>query len=553
MKNKIKTMPQRKNPLPKRPELKPVERVAAVIRDNRLIMPGDRVMVAVSGGPDSLALLYLLRAIDIPMQLIAAYIDHGLRPLEIPNEVNTLKACCCALDVPFLTRSVDVHGLLATKKCSPEEAARILRYEVLEELRREHRAEVIATGHTADDQVEEFFLRLIRGSGRRGLSGMAIRRDRIIRPLLNETKASLTDFLAANRVSWCVDSSNLERHFLRNRVRLDLLPLLEKEFNPSIRRTIRQNMNILAEEEEYLERRTEEVAALCIKTFALPEDGKPPQLAVLAEPFFDQHPAIRRRVLEQCFIRMGIQPAYGQIDTIAEFLARDASGGEIHLDDGVRVEKRKDQLLFCRPLEPGRKRGKKAALPAIALTVAGPGRYFLPEHGQELIIEETESPGAVQRDGSRLLVDRARVVFPLVLRSAQPGETFHPFNSPGRKKISRYFNDRKIPAHERIAWPVLLSDDNIVALAGIADRPRLPGDRGDNHACCLSTGGRRKIAEVSDFFPQNPFIADPHGDLHPIEILEDGNGKFAGQTGQILKGRGIDLAVFSPYTGGRRR
>lgn len=460
-------MPQRKNPLPKRQNLGVVERVAAVIRNNRLITNDDRVIVAVSGGPDSLALLYLLRSMKIPMKLMAAYIDHGLRPLEIPNEVNTLQACCRTLDVPFLTRSVDVHSLLATKKRSPEEAARILRYEALEELRREYRAEVVATGHTADDQVEEFFLRLIRGSSRRGLSGMTVRRDRIIRPLLYESKKSLTDYLTANQVRWCVDSSNLERDFLRNRVRLDLLPLLEKEFNPAIRRTILQNMNILAEEEEYLARKTEEAAALCIRPFSSPEDEKPQQLAVLAEPFLGRHPAIRRRVLELCFLRMGIRPAYGQIDTIAEFMASGASGGEIHLDDGVRVEKQKDYLLFCRPLEHGRKRGKKSALPAVDLILAGPGRYFLPEHGRELIIEEAKSPAAAQGDGSKLLVDRDKVVFPLVLRSARPGETFHPYNGPGRKKVSRYFNDRKIPAHERVAWPVLLSGDCIVALPGL--------------------------------------------------------------------------------------
>lgn len=460
-------MPQRKISLPERQNLDIVERVAKVIRDNRLIMKGDRVLIAVSGGPDSLALLYLLRRIDIPMELMAAYIDHGLRPLEIPNEITTLQTCCRALDIPFLTRSVDVYRLMAEEKRSPEEAARILRYQALEKLRREYRAEVIATGHTADDQVEEFFLRLIRGSSRRGLSGMAVRRDRIIRPLLYETKASLTAFLTASQVSWCVDSSNLERHFLRNRVRLDLLPLLEKEFNPAIRRTILQIMDILAEEEEYLARRTEEAAALCIRLCPSPKEGTPQPLAVLAEPFLDQHPAIRRRVLEQCFVRMGIRPAYGQIDTIAEFIASGASGSEIHLDDGVRVEKRKDQLLFCRPLEHGRKRGKKPALPAIDLTVAGPGRYFLPEHGRELIIEEKKSPATVEGDGSRLLVDRAKVAFPLVLRSARPGEIFHPFNSPGRKKVSRYFNDRKIPAYERVAWPVLLSGDSIVALPGL--------------------------------------------------------------------------------------
>lgn len=466
---KTKTVPKNENSPVKRPNPPIVERVEAVIRDHNLTKEGDRIIVAVSGGSDSLALLHLLRAIDLPLQLIAVYIDHGLRPQETPREQQTVLQSCQSLGVRYTARTIDVRRFIALRRHSPEEAARILRYLALEELRRENDAQVIATGHTADDQVEEFFLRLIRGTSRRGLSGMAVRRDLIIRPLLHETKDALAEYLTTLGVQWCLDSSNLHRHFLRNRVRLDLLPLLEKDFSPAIRRTVLRNMNLLAEEESYLESRSDEAFAGCVSSSGrLSVDGSNRlQLVVEAELFAKQHLAIRRRILEKCFWRMAIRPTGRQIDMLIGMLESGTTGREIHLDDGVRAEKHPSHLLFCRPLESGRNRGSKLSPPVVNLSIAEPGRYPVKEYDRELVIEEAVAPVAVPGDSARLVVDRAGIVFPLVLRSALPGEKFHPYNSPGQKKIARYYNDRKIPAGERAAWPVLVSGDAIIALPGL--------------------------------------------------------------------------------------
>jgi tRNA(Ile)-lysidine synthase len=466
---KTKTVPTIENPPVNKPKQPIVERVEAVIRDNILAKDGDRIIVAVSGGSDSLALLHVLRAIDMQLQLIAVYIDHGLRPQETPHEQQTILQSCQSLGIRSIVRTIDVRRFIAQKKHSPEEAARILRYQALEELRRQNDANSIATGHTADDQVEEFFLRLIRGSSRRGLSGMAVRRDRIIRPLLHETKDALAEYLTALGVRWCLDSSNLHRHFLRNRVRLDLLPLLEKDFSPAIRRTVLRNMNLLAEEESYLESRSDEAFAGCVTpSDRLSDDGSNRvQLVVEAELFARQHLAIRRRILEKCFWRMSIRPTSRQIDKLIGLLESGISGRELHLDDGVRAERHPSHLLFCRPLEPGRIRGSRLSPPAVNLEIAEPGRYPVKEYDRELVIEEAVAPVTVTGDGARLVVDRAGIVFPLLLRSALPGERFHPYNSPGPKKVGRYFTDRKIPAGERAAWPVLLSGDTIIALPGL--------------------------------------------------------------------------------------
>ncbi len=445
-----------------------VVRVAAFIRRHRLVDPNDKVVVAVSGGADSLALLHILRAIDLPLRLLAVYIDHGLRPSETPEERTTIAGCCQALAVPFLARSVDVRDLAARDGRGLEEAARKLRYQALEEIRREHGAKVIAVGHTADDQAEEFFIRLLRGSGRKGLSGMMVRRERIIRPLLQEPKAALVDYLKAAGIGWCQDSSNFSPHFLRNRVRLQLLPLLQKDFNPAIRRTVLRTMDVLGKEEDFLGGETAEAFRHCVTTAVQLVDGEErSRLVVDHEKFHACHLAIRRRILEACFWQMAIPPTYGQIHTLLGFFGRKDKSGEIHLEDGVRAVRRGLHLILCRPLAGGRRRGGGKPPSPINVTITGPGRYPIIEAGRELLLEERPATEGRGGDDGRLYLDRARVTFPLTLRPARPGELFHPCGGPGRRKVSRYLNDRKIPAGERPLWPVLVAEDRVIALPGL--------------------------------------------------------------------------------------
>ncbi len=445
-----------------------INRVTALICDHNLAAPQDKVIVAVSGGADSLALLHILRAVDLQLQLLAVYIDHGLRPLEIPYEQAIIEKCCRGLGVTFLTRAVNVHQLAAQEKRSPEEAARILRYTALEQISLEQGAKVIAVGHTADDQVEEFFLRLIRGSSRKGLSGMQLRRDQIIRPLLQENKASLIAYLKALAIPWCQDSSNQHRRFLRNRIRQDLLPVLEQDFNPSIRGTVLQTMDMLGEEELFLEEQASTAFLRCvISGELLIKSSRSAQMKIDTAEFYRYHSAIRRRLLEKCCWHMAIRPTYRQICILLEFLTKGNNGGEIHLEDGVRAEKRHPYLIFWRPLEEGRIRGSRSSGKGIYLPIPSPGCYFVPEAGRELVIEETTLSSYHKKAEKKLFLAREKVSFPLLLRASLPGELFKPCNGVGRKKISRFFNELKIPAKDRPSWPVLVSGSEIIALPGL--------------------------------------------------------------------------------------
>lgn len=440
-----------------------VNRVASFVCRHQLLKEGDAILVAVSAGSDSVALLHLLHVIGLRLQLTVAYIDHGLRPAESPGEKRLIAKYCTALGVPFVTVAVDVPTLQAQKSRSPEEAARLLRYQALEELRVRHQASFIALGHTADDQVEEFFLRLLRGSGRKGFCGMAPRRSSLIRPLLEERKSTLLEYLERNHLSWCLDSSNQQRTYLRNRVRLDLLPLLEADYSPGIRATVLRAMAIFGEEEQLLENLAGNAWNACLLEHKQ-GGASPPCLVLDINACRRQHAALLRRILERCFWMLGAQPSFSQIAIIIEFLDHGQEGGILHLDGGLRAMRRSGELHFSLAEMPAKGRMATAAKPVIAQPIAGPGTYPLPAIDRELHL--TLQPRGEHIPG-QLCLDADNITFPLLLRSVQPGERFTPGGGVGSKKVNRFLNERKIAAAERFAWPVLVKGSDILALPGL--------------------------------------------------------------------------------------
>ena len=441
-----------------------------VITGNKLFTLHQRVVVGVSGGPDSMALLLLLAEADLALDCIAAYIDHGLRPHETGAEkqaVERLARVCGAL---FCCRAVPAREHAAANGLSLEDAARTLRYQSLEDIRAEYGAEVIAVAHTADDQVEEFFLRLMRGCGRNGMTGMSRRQGRIVRPLLGLRKQELTDFLTERGIPFCIDSSNLDRRFLRNRIRLDLLPMLERQFNPSIRRTVLQTMDILREEEDLLGRLGDQAMPPLPET---PAD----RLALPLSSLKACHPAIRRRMIEQGCWAMTARPTFRQIGLVLSLLTREEAGGEVHLSGGLRIEKTNDALIFHYPRGKNAFRGSGREAVAVAMDITAPGEYQIPALGALLQLS-MEKPPASLRDTPGLVVDADRISFPLRLHSIVPGQRFHPFAGLGSKKINRFLNDRGIPSSQRDFILVLSMRDEVIALPGLSidDRFRVTGD-----------------------------------------------------------------------------
>ena len=445
-----------------------LQRIKDVIRDNGLFKQDDRVIVGVSGGADSLALLHLLHALEMNLQLIAVYIDHGLRPEEIKQEEQTIKKYCRHLDVPFILKAVNVRDYASSTKCSIEESARVLRHAALEKIRTDQRSSVIALAHTADDQVEEFFIRLLRGTSLKGLSGMVSKRDDIIRPLLNETKATLIEYLDETGVTFCHDSSNSDRRFLRNRVRLDLLPKLEKEFNPSIRRTILQNMDILAHDESFLDEVSRDAFEQCLSSdSAADRDTAVNKLILQPGKLIGFHYSIQCRVIERCFWLLKIKPNYLQIKSLLHFARTAKNNSELHLADGVRVTRSRHQIVFSRPLQQGQLRGSPPVVTLSPRPIPGTGSYIIHELGKTLKLSLAEDITADISKKGLLFIDLDKITFPLLLRSPKPGEYFKPYNAPGKKKILRYLGEKKIDAKKRAGYPILVSGSDVIALPGL--------------------------------------------------------------------------------------
>lgn len=292
-----------------------------------------------------MALLHFLARARQQLQLkiaAAVWIDHGLRPLETPREKEAVAAAADRLGVPFLACQVDTAGFAAARRLSLEHAARDLRYAALRESARSCGADCITVAHTADDQAEEILLRLLRGSGRKGLAGMKMRSGDLIRPLLRTGKHELLAWLAAHRIEYCLDSSNSDRKFLRNRVRHELLPFLQERFDPGIRTALLKTADSLAADEELLE----ELTAEALKEVVREDEGKK---MLLRQPFCGLHPALQRRVLEQLLWRAGSRAGYEHILLLTEAAASGRNNSELHLSQGLRVGIFADRLEFSFP------------------------------------------------------------------------------------------------------------------------------------------------------------------------------------------------------------
>jgi len=340
----------------------PLEReIFAEIIRRELIGDDEKIIVvAVSGGPDSVALLHLLLPLqrEMGVTLVAAYIDHGLRPAEAEKEEVFVRDLCAGTGISFAGEKILAREYSRQKKISLEHAARELRYEALRKIAGEHGASLIAVGHTADDQAEEILIRLLRGSARKGLSGMRYRAGDIIRPLLSVDKGRILRYLEEKNSTYCIDSSNADMRFVRNRVRHLLLPFLENHFDSGIRGSLRKTAETLAEDESLLEELTASALGDVLR-FGEREDGCATGRVLLdRKKFAELSPALKRRTVEHLLWQLGCRASYQHITRIVEAAEHGRTGTEIHLSRGLRVGVQRRYLEFFYPQGRSAWRGK---------------------------------------------------------------------------------------------------------------------------------------------------------------------------------------------------
>ncbi len=456
-----------------------------ILQQEQLLQSGDSVVIALSAGPDSMALLHVLAklAAGLNITLTAVYVNHGLRPEEALQEENLVRETAEGFNIDWRIGHVNVKDTAARRKLSIEHAARLLRYEFLEEIAAEVQADKIAVAHTADDQAEEILLRLIRGTARKGLAGMKSMRDnRIIRPFLTIPKYRLLDYLDRYSIPYLKDSSNLEDIYLRNRIRNDLLPYLAEHYNPNIHQNLLRMANVLQDEEELLEKLADSAWGKTIES--LPTEGavddigllegtQQGKLLITLQPFNQEPRAIQRRILEKCCWQMGCQPSTSQIEQLIGLAKQTGPGNSLHLSEGLRVHISKGQMIFCDPQGRVSSRGELGTPESNAeefnIELPGPGIYEITGLHKRLTLKIAEGtdfndqatfPAGEYLDGSLF-------AFPLTLRFPKPGDRFHPLGAPGSKKVFDFLSEQKIDRLLRNRVPILLADDVILALPGL--------------------------------------------------------------------------------------
>lgn len=438
--------------------------------ENRLFAPGERVVVAVSGGADSVALLHVLFKLSgsLGITLLVAHVNHGLRPTEAKDEEKMVHDYARDLGLACYVTYVDVKGLARKNGLSIEEAARNLRYAYFDDLLKREQAAKICVGHHADDQAEEILLRLIRGAGRKGLSGMdLIREGTIVRPLLSVCRAEIVDYLQANSITWLNDSSNASIDFLRNRIRLELLPYLQ-EYNPNIAENLRRTALLLKDEEKLLG----EISATAYSKIVSVTPSKETGLSVI---FVDmmrltkEPMAIQRRVVEKALISMNMQPSFTSIRDILE-LAGNNEGRLLHLPKGLRVVRHTTGLEFCYPLGITTKRGDLIdEAPQFCFKIARPGGYVISGHDKQITVEVHDTiPSLDQmKNDPADYFDHQELPFPFFIRNRAPMDAMRPLGATGTKKISRLLSDLKIDAAVRDRLPLIISNGEVAGVLGV--------------------------------------------------------------------------------------
>ncbi len=434
-----------------------LRKVNQTILRHELLACGDRILIGVSGGPDSMALLHALGEFrkDWKISLIVCYLDHGLRP-EAAEEKSFVAKAAADLGVPFLPGKADVRALKREKRLSLQEAAREARYDFFQETARECRADRIALGHTADDQAELVLMRLLRGAGGRGLAGIPPQRGRLfIRPLIEVWRKDVESFLREKGIPFREDSSNRSLQFLRNRIRHELLPLLEN-FNPRIRQILVQMADRFRLEEAYWQILVQEKFPAVLRS---QKEGT----LELDIPALNEYPLAMRLH----FFRQAVQQILGHLRrfSASHFIAMEnlcqnsEPNKEIRLPCGVQANKRYQVLKISLSREETLDFEK---------TIPGPGTIEIPEIGRQMRISVHRREGEVAfSDPFVALLDGENIHFPLTIRSLRPGDRFRPLGMDGEKKVKDFFIDHKIPLHQRRRIPLLFSQDQLLWIAGL--------------------------------------------------------------------------------------
>ncbi|MEN6642845.1 MAG: tRNA lysidine(34) synthetase TilS [Armatimonadia bacterium] len=401
-----------------------------------LLAPGDRVLLGVSGGQDSVTMALLLHelAAELQVSLVIGHLHHGLRGEVADADLQVVAELARKLGLPFVAERTDVAALAAAEHIGLEEAGRRARYDFFARAAVKHGCNKIAVAHTATDRAETLLINLFRGAGLQGLRSIPPRRGSIIRPLILVSRQETADYCRTQSIAACHDVYNLDPAYLRNRLRADLLPQLEREYGPGIEEALCRAADNMLEELDWTE-------PLVAQTLAEAREGDALRLSALQEL-----PAgLRHRVLRG-FIELSgpslSDLGYSWWQALDELVQQGHTGKKLELNGQDFVELEYDLVRI-------RRRQLPPAGPAEVAELSVPGSVTTPSGAIVRAELTNEFPPLPQADEPRAIMDAARAGPLLMLRHPRPGDRFVPLGMSGSKKLQDFFVDNKVPARKR--------------------------------------------------------------------------------------------------------
>ncbi|HSW39810.1 MAG TPA: tRNA lysidine(34) synthetase TilS [Acidobacteriota bacterium] len=457
------------------PKLYPLDfQVRKTIEEHSMIIPGDHVLVAVSGGVDSTALLFCLNKLSplFGITLTTAHLNHRLRGKDAEDDELFVRQMSETMGLRFFSETIDVKRQAEKTGQNLEECARRRRYDFLQRTALRVGADKIAVGHNLNDQAETAIFRFLRGSGLEGLSSIhPVIDGLVIRPLLDCTRETIQDYLNRQRIPCREDFSNRELHYARNRIRHELVPYLQKHFNPRLIRVIAGEASLARETWDLIE-------SLAVDAYKGARSGGDNGISISIKRLWELHPALRKQVL-----RLGLKECMGSLrgigavhlDNILSLCKTPSGGRQLPLPRGGLVVRQFDELWLLK--QPPTEKS------SFSHTLLIPGRCDVPEAGAEFhctIIDTPDSAEMRKNVRGRAFLERAALPESLTVRSKLSGDRY---GGPGRRKVKKILMNARVRRLERSCIPMLADGAAVIWIPGF--RPARDYEAKSSSSTCV--------------------------------------------------------------------
>ena len=433
-------------------------KVLNTIKEFNLIENEDNVVVGVSGGPDSMALLYLLLYVKkhINFNILIAHVNHGVRGDEALEDELFVKRMAEKLELPYYSTNVDMIGYGDQHKISHEEAGRKLRYGFFRSILRQYNGGKIAVAHNMNDQAETLLMRIMRGTGIDGLNGMSYISGDIIRPVLNITRAEIEQYVEDHNIETVLDKTNLMPIYTRNKVRLELIPYIEDNFNPNLIQSLWRLSQTSQYDTMFLQRCTEE------KYLSVVESEDEYRIVFHGDQFRELDICIQQRIVILAITKLiGVFQGFSEhhISTITELFNVGNTGKAIDLPNNLVAKVDYDRLIIEQIV-------KKTSKPFVYELIIGYNHFSDLGYSLNIKISDIKEVDFNNKLHNIKYFDYDKIKGGLKVRSRQDGDRFVPYGMKGSKKLKDFFIDSKVSRDQRDKVPLIIDDQDIIWVVG---------------------------------------------------------------------------------------